>query len=87
MEVSVKSLGQLIDWVTPDVPNSETGHWRTACVYHGSRDAEWPLLTSLDDERRLFPGLGGLASELRGYYGLKRAADNGRQTSYSHPPN
>jgi hypothetical protein len=51
------------------------------------RDAEWPLPTSLDDERRLFPGLGGLASELRGYYGLKRAADNGRQTSYSHPPN
>ena len=48
MEVSVKSLGQLIDWVTPDVPSSETGHWRTGCVYHGSGDAEWPLLTSLD---------------------------------------
>ena len=48
MEVSVKSLGELIDRVTPDVASSETGHWRTACVYHGSADAEWPLLTSLD---------------------------------------
>jgi hypothetical protein len=48
MEISVKSLGELIDRVTPDDPSSETGHWRTACVYHGSADAEWPLLTSLD---------------------------------------
>jgi hypothetical protein len=48
MEISIKSLGELIDRVTPDDPSSETGHWRTACVYHGSADAEWPLLTSLD---------------------------------------
>ena len=96
MEVSVKSLGQLIDRVTPADPSSETGHWRTACVYHGSADAEWPLADQqglsgaftkyvipaaeigrvrdqLDlggiDERRLFPDLGGLARELRRYYG------------------
>ena len=48
MEFAVNSLGQLIDRVTPDNPNSETGHCRTACVYHGCADAEWPLLTSLD---------------------------------------
>jgi hypothetical protein len=48
MEFSISSLGQLIDRVTPDAPNSETGHWRSACVYHGCADAEWPLLTSLD---------------------------------------
>ena len=48
MEVSIKSLGELIDRVTPEDPSTETGQWRTACVYHGSADADWPLLTSLD---------------------------------------
>jgi hypothetical protein len=48
MEFAIKSLGQLIDQITPADPSSETGHWRTGCVYHGSGDATWPLLTSLD---------------------------------------
>jgi hypothetical protein len=48
MENLLKSLGQLIDQTTPVDPSSETGHWRSAYVYHGSADATWPLLTSLD---------------------------------------
>jgi FRG domain len=48
MENLLKSLGQLIDQTTPADPSSETGHWRSAYVYHGSADATWPLLTSLD---------------------------------------
>lgn len=48
LEVSVNSLGELIDRVTPAEPSSETGRWRTGCVYHGARESSWPLLTSLD---------------------------------------
>jgi hypothetical protein len=48
VEIGVKSLGELIDKVTPTMPDQATGRWRTSCVYHGAADATWPLLTSLD---------------------------------------
>lgn len=44
----VASLGELIDRITPEQPDSETGRWRDTGVYHGSPDADRPLLTSLD---------------------------------------
>jgi hypothetical protein len=47
-ETEVRSLGELIDQVTPDKPDPVTGRRRDACVYHGSADASRSLLTSLD---------------------------------------
>jgi FRG domain-containing protein len=47
-EVTVKSLGDLIDKVTPTEPDPTTGRRRDSGVYRGDRDAHWPLLTSLD---------------------------------------
>ena len=44
----ITTLGELLDQVTPDVPDPETGRWRDSGVYRGSTDATWPLLTSLD---------------------------------------
>jgi hypothetical protein len=47
-EIIIKSLGSLIDQVTPDLPNQQTGRRRDNGVYRGMREADWPLLTSLD---------------------------------------
>ena len=47
-ETEVRSLGELIDRLTPDKPDQVTGRRRDACVYHGSADASRSLLTSLD---------------------------------------
>jgi FRG domain len=47
-EVEVRSLGELIDRVTPRDPDPATGRRRDAGVYRGSGDARWPMLTSLD---------------------------------------
>jgi hypothetical protein len=47
-EVTVRSLGELIDRVTPSAPDPATGRRRDAGVYRGSPHAAWPLLTSLD---------------------------------------
>ena len=47
-EVVVRSLGELVDMVTPEAPDPATGRRRDSGVYRGSASAEWPLLTSLD---------------------------------------
>lgn len=47
-EQTILSLGELIDAVTPSVPDPETGRRRDTGVYHGSSAAAHPLLTSLD---------------------------------------
>jgi FRG domain len=47
-EVVVKSLGDLIDKVTPTEPDPRTGRRRDTGVYRGASDACRPLLTSLD---------------------------------------
>jgi len=47
-EIDVRSLGELIDRVTPEKPDPATGRRRDSCVYHGSADASRSLLTSLD---------------------------------------
>jgi hypothetical protein len=47
-EIEVRSLGALIDGVTPERPDRVTGRRRDSCVYHGSTHAERGLLTSLD---------------------------------------
>ena len=47
-ESDVRSLGELIDQLTPDKPDPVTGRRRDSCVYHGSADASRSLLTSLD---------------------------------------
>ena len=47
-ETEVRSLGELIDRVTPEKPDPATGRRRDSCVYHGSADASRSLLTSLD---------------------------------------
>jgi hypothetical protein len=47
-EIRIKSLGDMVDRVTPAEPDVETGRWRDSGVYRGSADAGWPLLTSLD---------------------------------------
>jgi hypothetical protein len=46
--IRVRSLGELIDRVTPGEPDPATGRRRDSGVYRGSAHAEWPLLTSLD---------------------------------------
>lgn len=47
-EVTVTSLGDLIDKVTPHEPDPRTGRRRDSGVYRGGADAGGPLLTSLD---------------------------------------
>jgi hypothetical protein len=47
-ETEVRSLGELIDRLTPKRPDPTTGRRRDASVYHGSADASRTLLTSLD---------------------------------------
>jgi hypothetical protein len=46
--VTVRSLGELIDRVTPRDPDPATGHRRDTGVYRGGSQASRPLLTSLD---------------------------------------
>src|ERR1044071_1981919 len=46
--IKVKTLGELIDLVTPREPDPITGRRRDPGVYRGSAHVEWPLLTSLD---------------------------------------
>ena len=46
--VTIESLGQLVDRVTPSEPDPVTGRRRDTGVYRGSSDARYPLLTSLD---------------------------------------
>jgi hypothetical protein len=46
--LEITTLGQLLDQVTPEEPDPETGRWRDSGVYRGGSDAAWPLLTSLD---------------------------------------
>jgi hypothetical protein len=47
-EVVVRTLGDLIDKVTPTEPDPRTGRRRDSGVYRGDQDATGPLLTSLD---------------------------------------
>jgi hypothetical protein len=47
-EVVVRSLGDLIDKVTPTEPDPRTGRRRDTGIYRGTSDACRPLLTSLD---------------------------------------
>ncbi|HEU4828043.1 MAG TPA: FRG domain-containing protein [Gemmatimonadales bacterium] len=44
----VESLGELIEAVTPERPEPESGRRRNYVVYRGMADASAPLLTSLD---------------------------------------
>ena len=46
--ICIRSLGELIDHVTPDEPDSVTGRRRDSGVYRGVGDSRWPMLTSLD---------------------------------------
>ncbi|HEU5171139.1 MAG TPA: FRG domain-containing protein [Gemmatimonadales bacterium] len=46
--ITVSTLGQLVDQVTPAAPDPATGRRRDTGVYRGAADARWPLLTSLD---------------------------------------
>jgi hypothetical protein len=47
-EIRIHSLGELIDVVTPEKPDANTGRRRDSGVYRGMSHADWPLLTSLD---------------------------------------
>lgn len=46
-EQTIASLGALIDAVTPEAPDPDSGRRRDMGVYHGSSSAAYPLLTSL----------------------------------------
>lgn len=46
--VRIRSLGELLDYVTPDEPDPVTGRRRDSGVYRGVGDSRWPMLTSLD---------------------------------------
>lgn len=46
--VVVRTLGELVDRLTPREPDAVTGHRRDVGVYRGAGDAGRPLLTSLD---------------------------------------
>ncbi|HEX6058049.1 MAG TPA: FRG domain-containing protein [Gemmatimonadaceae bacterium] len=46
--IVVRTLGELVDHVTPREPDPVTGHRRDVGVYRGAADASRPLLTSLD---------------------------------------
>ncbi len=47
-EGTIRSLGELIEAVTPSEPDPATGRRRDAGVYHGASSPRQPLLTSLD---------------------------------------
>jgi hypothetical protein len=47
-EITVTTLGDLVDKVTPTEPDPRTGRRRDSGVYRGDGNASWPLLTSLD---------------------------------------
>ena len=47
-DIVVRSLGDLIDKVTPTEPDARTGRRRDTGIYRGASDACRPLLTSLD---------------------------------------
>lgn len=47
-ELTVGSLGELVDAVTPPEPDPRTGRRRDSGVYRGTADIERTLLTSLD---------------------------------------
>ncbi|HEU4566195.1 MAG TPA: FRG domain-containing protein [Gemmatimonadaceae bacterium] len=47
-EIAIRSLGELIDEVTPRAPDPVTGRRRDTGVYRGASDAGCPLYTSLD---------------------------------------
>jgi hypothetical protein len=47
-EVEIRSLGELVDRVTPGIPDPVSGRRRDTGVYRGAADASAPLLTSLD---------------------------------------
>jgi hypothetical protein len=47
-EIVVRTLGDLIDKVTPPEPDPRTGRRRDTGVYRGASNASRPLLTSLD---------------------------------------
>ena len=53
-EITITSLGALIDEVTPTDVDPVTGRRRDSGIYRGSADVQWSLLTSLDR-------LGGIA--------------------------
>ena len=46
--ICIRSLGELIDHVTPDEPDRVTGRRCDSGVYRGVGDSRWPMLTSLD---------------------------------------
>ena len=47
-EVVIASLGEFVDCVTPEAPDTVTGRRRDTGVYRGASDANGPLLTTLD---------------------------------------
>ncbi|HEY0866330.1 MAG TPA: FRG domain-containing protein, partial [Fimbriimonas sp.] len=47
-EVETRSLGELIEAITPCQRDPSSGRFRDAGVYRGSSHTDWPLLTSLD---------------------------------------
>lgn len=47
-DISISTLGEFIDRVTPATPDRVTGRRRDTGVYRGASDADAPLLTSLD---------------------------------------
>lgn len=47
-EQTIRSLGEFIDAVTPQEPDPHSGRRRDTGIYHGSSEADRPLLTSLD---------------------------------------
>lgn len=47
-EIRIKTLGELVERMTPESPDTRSGRRRDSGVYRGSSDARVPLLTSLD---------------------------------------
>lgn len=47
-EITVRSLGELIDRITPTEPDARTGRRRDTGIYRGFGGSDLPLLTSLD---------------------------------------
>lgn len=47
-EQTIHSLGEFLDAVTPEEPDPRSGRRRDTGIYHGSSQADRPLLTSLD---------------------------------------
>ena len=47
-EVVIRSLDELVEAVTPERPDPDSGRLRDHSIYRGLADARWSLLTSLD---------------------------------------